>query len=185
MNDKVLIAIASALSAGGGLVVGLLVRQPEINRLQKQVEELQADVDQLETIAEEQNHEIAQMLLNYKALKIYQFTQRRQLKESIQDELICQYAALDYLTLLVDSVEPGSKMSADNIRFYKTYGKAIEDGEIDDNELEALKPFVLANHSSEIDRLKECDIRPVFERIRYCGTEEEGSKFKGLFQRKK
>lgn len=183
MNDKVRIAIASVLSGAGGVVIGILVRQPEINKLQNQVEMLQADVSELESVVEEQNNEIAQMLVNYKALKIYQFFQRRQMKDSIQEQLICQYAAADYLNLLLDCVSAGKKMNAEEIRYYKMYGKMLEDNQIDDCELETLRPIILERHGSEIERMQECDLRTVFERIRLYGTSEEGSKYKGLFRR--
>lgn len=183
MNNKVLIAIASVLSGAGGVVIGVLVRQPEINKLQKQVKILQADVSELENVVEEQNSEIAQLLIRYKSLKIYQFSQRRQVKDNIQEQLICQYAAADYLNLLLDCASSGKKMSADEIRYYKMYGKMLEDNQIDDNELEVLRPIILEKHGSEIDRMQECDLRAVFERIRLYGAAEEGSKFKGLLRR--
>lgn len=74
-------------------------------------------------------------------------------------------------------------MSAEEIRYYKMYGKMLEDNQIDDSELETLRPIILERHGSEIERMQECDLRSAFERIRLYGTAEEGSKFKGLFRR--
>ena len=63
MNNKVMIAIGAALGLGGGVGIGLLLRQPEINKLHKQVKMLQGDVGRLQSVIEEQNQEIAQLIL--------------------------------------------------------------------------------------------------------------------------
>lgn len=183
MNDKVLLAIASVLGGAGGIVVGILVRQPEISKLQKQVERLQVDIEQLEGVVDEQNAEIAQMIVSYKALKVYQISQRRKIRQSIQDELICQYAAADYLTLLMDCVSSDTKMSKEDLHFYKTYSKMLADNQIDNDELEILRPLILARHPREIERLKECDIHSVFNRIREYGKSGKEPKYKHLFSR--
>ena len=104
MYDKVFVALVGTLCGAGGFVAGALVRQPEINKLQKQVACLQADVEELKQVAAEQNDEIKQMLLNYRALGVFAFQQKKELKSEIQDELVCQYASNDYLTLLIDVV---------------------------------------------------------------------------------
>ena len=182
MKDKVLIAITGVLAGAGGVIVGVLIRQPEINKLQKQVELLQADISERENVVADQNNELAQMLLNYRALKVYQFSKRKKMKESIQDQLICQYAAADYLSLLVDCVSCGKQMSTGEIQFYKAYGKMIEDDHIDDREMETLRPLIYATHGDEINRLKEPDLNAALERIKNFSSEGEKSKFKGLFR---
>lgn len=184
MNDKVLVAMAGVLCGAGGFVAGILVRQPEISRLQKQVRALQAEVDELAQVATEQNEEIEKMLVNYRAMKVYQFSQKKQLKCDIQDELICQYAAADYLNLLMDTIETGAEMSRDNITFYKEYGKMLEDNQIDDKELETLRPIMLQRHRREIEDLSECNLEPIFERIRQFNVDKKKPTGAGMFMRK-
>lgn len=166
MKDKALLAIAGILGATGGVVVGILIRQPEINKLQNQVRCLQKDIEQLENVIEEQNAEIAQMIVNYKTLKIYQISKRQQLRGSIKDGLICQYAANDYLTLLINCINPETKMTKDEIHFYKTYTKMLSDDQIDAAEIEILRPIILNKHPHEIKNLVECDPQPTLEKIK-------------------
>lgn len=73
-------------------------------------------------------------------------------------------------------------MDADEIRYCKMYGKMLEDNQIDDDELEMLRPIILERHGYEIERMQECDLKSVFERIRLYGVAEETPKFKGLFR---
>lgn len=186
MYDKVMIAVAGTLCGVGGFVAGFLVRQPEINKLQEQVRCLQADVDQLTQVAREQNDEIEQLLVNYRAQSIFNFKQKKELRDSIQDELVCQYASNDYLTLLVDVVTTGKEMTTEEIDFYKQYGKMLEDNVVDQNELEVLRPMMMEKHGMQIQRLKGCDLQPVFGRIRqYNEAKDEERKAFGLFQLKK
>lgn len=186
MYSKMMVAVSGVLCGAAGFAAGFLVRQPEINRLQEQISCLQADVDQLTQAAEAQNDEIEQLLVNYRAQSVLSFKRRKEIRDSIQDELVCQYASNDYLTLLMDVVTSGRKMTAEEISFYKQYGKMLEDNAIDQRELEVLRPMMMEKHGSKIQRMKECDLQPVFERIRlYNETKDEERIASGFFNLKK
>lgn len=186
MYDKVFVGLVGALCGAGGFVAGALVRQPEINKLQKQILCLQADVAELKQVAREQNDEIKQLLLNYRALGILSFKQKRELKDKIKNELICQYASYDYLVLLLDVVSTGKQMTPDEIKFYKQYGKMLEDNIIDQRELEILRPVIMEKHAREINAMKECDLQSVFDRIEQYNEEKaENHKGHGFFKLKK
>ena len=86
MYDKVFVALVGTLCGAGGFVAGALVRQPEINKLQKQVACLQADVEELKQVAAEQNDEIKQMLLNYRALGVFAFQQKKELRPLMMEK---------------------------------------------------------------------------------------------------
>lgn len=186
MHDKVFAVLVGTLCGAGGFVAGAMVRQPEINKLQKQVTCLQADIADLKQVAAEQNDEIKQLLLNYRALGVFAFSQKRELKEEIRDELVCQYASYDYLTLLLDVVNTGRKLEPEEVKFYKQYGKMLEDNIIDQRELEQLRPMIMQRHGREIDSMKECDLQLVFDRIEEYNEEKaEDRKGHGFFRLKK
>ena len=185
MQDKIMVAIAGIMCGAGGFVAGMLVRQPEINRLQNQVMTLQQDIDSLIQVAAEQNQEIEHLLVKYKSLKVFNFLKKGKLRENIQDELICQYAAADYLTLLLDSVEFGKKMSRDEIKFYRQYGSILEDNFVDDEELEVLRPLMMERHERQIKKLQRCDFAPIFKRIELYSTNVAQSPNTGFFRRKR
>lgn len=193
VNDKAIMAIASILSGLAGFVGGALVRQPEINKLHKMVKKLQEDVDILEQRITEQDNDIAAMLVEYEALKIFQFSRRKEMKSDIQESLILQYAAVDYLQLLVDYAHADIQMTKEDVQFYKAYGKLISGKLVDFKEKECIKSYVMQHHASDIERLKACDSSRVLEEIRQYGsstkalldTGHEEPKKKRLFGKKK
>ena len=86
----------------------------------------------------------------------------------------------------MDVVSAGKEMSSEEINFYKQYGKMLEDNVIDQRELETLRPMMMEKHGWDIQRLKECNLQPVFERIRqYNESKDEERKAFGLFQLKR
>jgi hypothetical protein len=65
--------------AFGGLAIffaGFFVRQPKINKLKKQIAQLQKEIKRLEALREEQNNTINRLLINYKSLKLFDFAKR-------------------------------------------------------------------------------------------------------------
>lgn len=182
MNDKVMMAIGAALGLGGGVGMGLLLRQPEINKLHKQVKMLQGDVERLQAVVEEQDQEIAQLIVEYKAVSVIHFFQRSAMKEEIEDKLLNQYAAADYLRLLLDCVNGDYKMEPDDVRFYKSFGRMLNNEPIDYDDKEFVKEYVRVRHSGQIRRLEICDTENVFEEIKAYDKNDSDSrkKKKGL-----
>lgn len=57
---------------------------------------------------------------------------------------------------------------------------------MDQRELEILRPMMMEEHGWEMQRLKECNLQPVLERIRQCNeSKDDERKAFGLFQLKK
>ncbi len=124
--------------------------------------------------------------MNYRALSVFSLKRKKELRNSIQGELVCQYATDGYLTLLMDVVSTGREMTKEEIDFNKQYRKMLENNVIDQSELEVLRPMMMEEHGWEIQRLRECDLQPVFERIaQYNEHKDEERKAFGLFQLKK
>lgn len=178
ISKNMIVAIGAVLGAAGGFIAGALARQPEINKLRKQVSILQKNAVQLQEIVEEQSREIKTMLDGYKALGFFKMKQKRKLRLAIEDELVCQYASCDYLELLLDTVSTGREMSEEELRFFNEYAKMLKDDIIDDRELEVLRPMMQQRHPMELKRLQECDMQPVLKELAgYEGT-KESKKFK-------
>lgn len=166
MIDVVMTTIASAFHGVGNLIEGIFGKQPKKEDLQAQVSSLQQSADQLATVFQQQRGELDRMLLHYHQLKFYQIMQKSELKRQIQEELVCQYAALDYLTILIDAVESGQKMSRADLDFYYTYCKVFADGQIDANEITELHPFMRQRHAQELDALQPCSLDHALDRLR-------------------
>ena len=72
------------------------------------------------------------------------------------------------------------------VKFYKWYGKMLEDNIIDQRELEQLRPVIMQRHGREINFMKECDLQLVFDRIEEYNEEKaEDRKGHGFFRLKK
>ncbi len=77
-------------------------------------------------------------------------------------------------------------MTPDEIKFYKQYGKMLEDNIIDQQELEALRLIMMEKHGREINAMKECNLQSVFDRIEQYNEEKaENRKGHGFFRLKK
>ena len=165
MHNKIIMVIGMAISAAGGLVAGLLIRQPEINRLHKQIESLQENNEKLKNALKDEKEKITELFVKYKALGFFRFIKKREVKDNIQLHLVFQYATSDYLNILIDFASSGAKMSDEEVKFYHSYEKIIDDGIIEAKELESIKDYILLKHYDDIRKLKECNTDPAFERI--------------------
>lgn len=153
--------------ARGSFIEGIFGRQPDVEDVRKQVVSMQDSPDQLEETFQQQAEVIDMMVMQYCDLKFYQFVQRNILREQIQDELVCQYAALDYLMILVSTAESGEKLSREDFDFYRTYCKVLADNLIDDvDELVTLRPIMHQRHRSQIEALQRYSLDCTLARIR-------------------
>ncbi len=84
----------------GGLALflaGFFSRQPKINKLKKHIKYLQKEIKKLEELRENQNKTINNLLIEYKALKVYSFAKRLRKRDRIKSELVFQYGTKEYL----------------------------------------------------------------------------------------
>lgn len=165
MIDVVMTTIAGAFHGVGNLIEGIFGKYPKMEDLRAQAVALSKTADQMKEVFRKQNEEIATSLAVLRSLKFYQFMQKSELRSQIQEELVCQYAAYDYLALLIDTVESGKKMSRSDLDFYLKYCKLFADGRIDADELAELRPIMMERHSREIEDLRPCDLDFVLDRF--------------------
>ena len=166
MIDVVMTTIASAFHGVGNLIEGIFGKQLRKEELRVQVESMQQNADRLASVFQQQREELDRMLMHYHQLKFYQVMQKSELKRQIQEELVCQYAALDYLTLLIDTVESGQKMARADLDFYHTYCKVFADGQLDANEIAELHPIMRQRHAHELDALQPYSLDHALDRLR-------------------
>ncbi len=159
---KIMIGVLSGL---GGFVVGALSRQPEINNLKKQIKKLQKENKRLQTLMQNQSEQIRNLIVKYKALKVYQFSKRYESRSSIRGLLVYQYGLRDYLELLIRTAKSEREMSKEDVLFYNMFDKIIEGKSISNNEKEAIKEYVNHKHMWDIMRMKECNTSELYEEI--------------------
>ena len=166
MIDTVFNAVSDIVNGAGSLIEGIFVKQPSQDELKKQVRTLQASVDTLENSFKTQNDVIDMLLAQHGELKFYQFNQKASLQTMIENELVTQYAALDYFTILLEAATSGQRMAREDFEFFKTYSKMLQDGRIDSDELEALRPIMRQRHRIALANLEPCEFGYILIRIR-------------------
>lgn len=150
--------------AAGSFVVGALFRQPEINRLKKQVRILQQEIKRLQRIIEEQNRQICELQTRYKALKGYQFVERAKLAGRTRGALIHQYAYKEWLELTCGQAS-GESMSEDETEFFNTYEAVLHGGDVPKENLVKMKEFIQNRYDYEIKHFVPIETRKVLETV--------------------
>lgn len=166
MIDTVFNTVSDVVNGAGSLIEGIFVKQPSQDDLKKQVRSLRSSVDSLERSFKAQSDVLDMLLAQYSELKFYQISQKASLQTMIKDELVTQYAALDYFSILLEAASSGERIPREDFEFFKTYGKMLQDGRIDSDELATLRPIMMQRHRLAINSLEPCDFDYIFIRIR-------------------
>lgn len=166
MIDTIFLAVSDVVNGAGSLIENVFVKQPSSDELKKQVRSLRESADSLETTFKAQNDVIEMLRGQLADLKFYQMKQKSELQTMIEDELITQYAALDYFTILLEAATSGKRMPRKDFEFFKTYSKMLQDGRIDSDELATLRPIIRERHRIALSNLEPCDFNYIFIRIR-------------------
>ena len=66
----------------------------------------------------------------YEALKVWQFSQRSELRDKIRESLVFQYAVSDYFELLIDYVNGDKEMSKEELGFYRAFSRFVSGAKI-------------------------------------------------------
>lgn len=174
---KVTPVLAVVVATAGGFVLGALSRQPEINDLKGQVKRLKKQQEHLIQVLNLQNEEIEDLLARYHMLKTYQVLQRSEMKTQLRESLIFQYATVDYLNLMLSCIEANANPSEVEADFYCAFTKVLSDKDLSDEEMAAVKVYVISRHKSEIKSMVPCDTDTPLEAIlRYGESGKSGFK---------
>ena len=164
--QQLLAPIVGVLAGCFGIGVGLIIRQPEINELHRQVAKLQKKADELKETVRKQNDEISALITRYRALQVWQVIQKHDLRKQIEESLVFQYAMNDYFSLMVDRLETGRDFNEVETAFYAAFSKMLDGKELDADQMESVKSYVEATHSAQIEAMTPCDASEPIERIR-------------------
>ncbi len=165
---KLIYGIISVLLMICSFLLGFLIRQPKINKLKKQVELLQKDNSRLIAIAEKQQTEFRELLVQHKALKALQFRKKSAVKEQITENLAMQYAIREYLNLLLKSVKYEYKLEKEEILFFNAFEKFIDGKKLSTSDKVKIRDHIMEHYGSEVKQLKECEYASVLEEL-CCG----------------
>lgn len=160
---SIVVLIASTLAA---FFAGMLIRQPKINKLKKQVQTLQEKNIQLYEMREQQQRQINEMFIKYQAFKIGHHKEKLKCKENIKGQLIYQYASKEYLTILIVRVKNNKKIDRSALPFFNAFEQFIDGKDVSEKEAGIIKDYIVKKYGSEIEKLKECDYDYLIEEIK-------------------
>ena len=137
------------LAAGGGGIIGALSRQPEVNRLKKQVKLLQREIERLQNIISEQNRQINELNTRYKALKGFQFAEKAAQKANIRGHYLHLYSYKEYVELLCYQTK-GNELNSSQRVFYNSYELLLNGNDVPYNYLYSIREYILKKYNYEI-----------------------------------
>lgn len=150
MPVPLIIPIAAA--AVGGLVVGALVRQPEINRLKEQVRTLQKEIVRLQSVLKEQQRQINEFKIRLQTLKAHSFVERQRLQGITRGFLYLQYGFKEYVELTLQQAR-GRELPESELAFYNIFNALMSEQEVGDEQKLLVARYVKDRYGYQIDHL--------------------------------
>jgi hypothetical protein len=138
------------IAAGSGGIIGALSRQPEINRLKKQVKILQGEIERLQNIISEQNRQIGELSIRYKALKGWQFSEKAAQYANIKGYYLHLYSYKEYVELLCYQAK-GNELQTREHAFFNAYELVLSGNEIPREHLFSIRNYIYEKYNYEID----------------------------------
>lgn len=180
MSSPVIGVISGLLGLGIGFGLGALIRQPEINALQKQVRKLQKVAAELKIVVQQQNDELTELLIRYQSLKAWQLLQKHSLRTSIREGIVIQYGMHDYFSLMLDRLETGRDFMDDETAFYIAFSRKLDNKSLSEEQEECISSYVLSKHGREIREMDQCDVSLDIDLITAVGVSEREAKRKAF-----
>lgn len=172
--------ISGVFSLGIGIGLGMLIRQPEINALQKQVRKLQKMTDELKLVVEQLNDELAELIIRYQSLKAWQLLQKHSVRTDIREGLVIQYGMHDYFSLMLDRLKTGRDFMDDETAFYIAFSRKLDNKSLSEEQEECISSYVLSKHGREIRDMDQCDVSLDIDLINAVGVNEREAKRKAF-----
>lgn len=136
----------------GGFVIGGIVRQPEINKLKKQVRDLQNKNSKLQKRINEQQENVETLMVEYGKLKFYQILHKRKQKQYIRGGLLIEYQYKEYVDLLLKVVKENGidNLSEEQKQYFELCTRIIEEKDIAEDDKRAMQGYILKKYKKEI-----------------------------------
>lgn len=173
--DKIIIALSALV---GGTIFGTLIRQPQVNRLKKQIKRLQDGYEDIEKLYLSYNDTFNDMLIQYKGMKAFELKKKAETKKELTSCLIYQYGIKDYLNLLFDMIKKNKKLSSNERDFFFAFDGVLEGRDISKRDMETIKNYIESQHKNEIKNLISCDCDFEFEELNNFNANQKPMKKK-------
>lgn len=149
----------------GAFIMGALFRQPEINRLKRQVKKLQDEIERLTQIIETQSQQIRALKRDYKSLRAYQYLEKERIRSKTRGALIHQYAYKEYISLCCRLAAKESISESERL-FFNTYENLLHGIETEEKAIEVLKNYIATKYKKEINSFIEVKADEVLKTVK-------------------
>jgi hypothetical protein len=156
--------IPIGIAAGVGLIAGLLGRQPEVNRLKRQVQLLQEEIERLSLIIEEQNRQIGELKLRFSALKGYAFVEKMKTECDVRGIILHQCAYREWMELTFSQAHE-KVATQEELRFYNLYEALLRGAEVDKRQVAEIRDYIYKRYEYELKQMKAPDMEKTLAMI--------------------
>lgn len=146
--------LAAGLMAAGGLVGGALLRQPEINRLKKQVMLLQNEIARLQVIIEEQQRQITELKLRYDTIIFLRIFEKQRVAADIKGQILYLCSFKEYLSLSMQRSK-GQDIPKLQHKFLRVYEMLTtgNDSQLEDSDFDFMVDYIEDKYSGAIESM--------------------------------
>ena len=150
------------LGAAGGVALGTLIRQPEINKEKATNKRTQDENARLQALIVSYNEQFVEQKRKLEALKVYQFISHMKEYGNMISCLTYQYGAREYIILLDGPKRWGKlKIPREATDFFNAFQKVVDGKDVSKTEGDAIKNYIYSKYKKEIESLQECDFHEV------------------------
>lgn len=158
-------ALLIGFSGSGGVVIGCLMRQPEINRLRKMVRQLNNKNSELRKLLDEQMVQIDVMEDELRAYKFFNLIKKRETKIELRKNLIAQYACKEYIDILLKKDKNrGEKLDDDQERFFGIMDNYINRKEVVTEDKKYMDHYIITKYKDNIRKCEKWDYHQLIEK---------------------
>lgn len=154
------IPLVAVLSASGGTILGCLIRQPEINKLKRQLEDLQKDNSEIKKLMIQQQDALQKLIAEQAQLKFFQIAKRKNMNERIRGVIWEGYLYKEYVDLLDKAIHSGGNecFSEEEKQAFELATSVVEGRELTKEKYNALKDYILFKYKREIRKKQDVEI---------------------------
>jgi len=152
-------------AAIGGIAVGALARQPEINRLKNQIKKLQDEIQRLQKCIAEQQRQINELKIRFNALKAWNFSKKIDTEGCIKGKILLLYALFEYLRIAQKKIEEANILEEEE-SFFKIFDAIISGRGGSKEHFMEIKRYLIGKCSYEIKHFIPPDKDTIVEAIK-------------------
>lgn len=153
-----------AIGAAGGIVLGALIRQPEINKLKNVDKKALDENERLRLLIKSYHEEFHELKTRFEALKAYQLGEHIREYGDLLSYVMYQYAAKEYIELSRKTdVNKKIIIPEESKEFYFAFKEVINGKKLSSKHAKAIKEYIYPKYKNEIESLKECSFDEIWD----------------------